>query len=262
MKERARLPAALAVFVAWVLITGFAGALFSKGETASLDQVLSTGVAPQIALACVFLAIAAPFFPRREMGLVASVSRRSLLLTLPVGVYLALFFGLAVLLGLPPLGAIGFALINVTLVGISEEIACRGILYLGLRSRLRVWPAVWLTSLIFGAMHVLNGFVTGQFVIAAIQALAAICTGMMLMAIRIRTGSLYPAIVLHILWNAGALLAVMAATQQSGGQAVTPEMGLILLLPVVGVLPNLLYGLWLLRHASRDEARPPEPAGI
>jgi membrane protease YdiL (CAAX protease family) len=260
MTGKARLPTAVAVFVAWVAITGFSGALFSKGEPASLDQLLSTGITPQIALACLFILLTVPLFPRRDLGLVAPVSSRSLLLLLPVGVYLAFFFGLAVQLGLPPLPLVGFILVNACLVGISEELACRGVLFLGLRSRFRIWPAIWLTSIIFGVMHVLNGLVTGQFGLAAVQALAAFCTGMLFMAIRVRTGSLYPGIVLHILWNTGALLAVVAAAQKTGGQQPSTELGLVLALPVLGVLPNLLYGLWLLRHASKDEARAPDAA--
>lgn len=255
MTERARLPAALAAFVAWVAITGFAGSLFFGEEQVSLDQLLSRGVAPQVVLACVFLALVTPFFPRRPVGLVPPVSRRSLLLVLPAAIYLALFFGLAIVIGLPPLKTIGFILVNACLVGFSEELACRGILFQGFRARYRIWPTIWLTSLIFGALHVLNGFVTGHFGLAVVQALAAFCTGMLFMAIRVRTGSLYPGMVLHALWDLGALLAVVAAVQKAGGQAPDTELGLVLLLPIVGVLPNLLYGLYLLRHASRDEAQ-------
>ena len=259
MTANTRLALALGVFVIWMLVTAFSGGLFSEDEQASLDQLMSRGVVPQILLACVFITAASFLFPRRDVGLVAPVSGRSLLLTLPVAIYLALFFGLAVYLGLPSPKIVGIVVLNAILVGISEELACRGILFQGFRARFRVWPAIWRTSLIFAAMHVLNGFVTGQFGIAAVQSLAAFCTGMLFMAIRVRTGSLFPCMVLHALWNTGALLAVLAAVQQSGGQPATLEMGLIVLVPVLGVLPNLLYGLWLLRHAGRDEARAPGP---
>jgi membrane protease YdiL (CAAX protease family) len=259
---KARLALALGVFVIWMLITGFTGRLFSGGEPASLDQLMSQGVVPQVLLACVFVVAASFLFPRSDIGLVAPVSRRSLLLTLPVAVYLALFFGMAFYLGLPSPRIVGFVVVNALLVGVSEELACRGVLFQGFRSRFRVWPAIWLTSLIFAAMHVLNGFVTGQFGIAAIQSLAAFCTGMLFMAIRVRTGSIYPCVVLHGLWNTGALLAVLAAVHKSGGHQANLEMGLIMALPVLGVLPNLLYGLWLLRHAARDEARATGAGGI
>ncbi len=260
MTGKAHLPAALAVFIGWMLVTSFSGVLFSGGEQASLEQLMSRGVVPQILAACVFIVAASFLFPRGEVGLVAPVSPRSLLLTLPVAIYLAFFFGLAFHLGLPPPGIVGIVALNAVLVGISEELACRGVLFQGFRARFRIWPAIWLTSAIFAALHVLNGFVTGQFGIAAVQALAAFCTGMLFMAIRVRTGSLYPCMVLHALWNTGALLAVLAAVRQSGGQQPTPEMGLIMLMPVLGVLPNLLYGLWLLRGISRQEAEGAIPA--
>ncbi len=254
MTASTRLALALAVFVAWMLITAFSGALFSGGEQASLDQMMSRGVVPQILIACAFATAASFLFPCRDVGLVAPVSGRSLLLTLPVAVYLAFFFGLALYLGLPSPKIVGIVALNAVLVGISEELACRGILFQGFRARFRIWPAIWLTSLIFAAMHVLNGFVTGQFGIAAVQSLAAFCTGMLFMAIRVRTGSLYPCMVLHALWNTGALLAVLAAVKQSGGQQPTMELSMVMLVPVLGVLPNLVYGLWLLRHAAREEA--------
>ncbi len=254
MSQKARLPATIAVFLGWMLITSFSGALFSDGETASLDQLMSRGVVPQILAATVFIVAASFLFPRRDVGLVAPASARSLLLTLPVAIYLALFFGMALYVGLPAPKIVGIVVVNAVLVGISEELACRGVLFQGFRARFRVWPAIWLTSLIFAALHVLNGFVIGNFGIAAVQALAAFCTGMLFMAIRIRTGSLYPCIVLHALWNTGALLAVLAAVQASGGQPANLEMGLIMAVPVLGVLPNLLYGFWLLRNAAKDEA--------
>jgi hypothetical protein len=52
-------------------------------------------------------------------------------------------------------------IINTLMVGISEELMFRGILFNGASSSFGIWRAVWITSIIFGAVHILNGFISG-----------------------------------------------------------------------------------------------------
>ena len=157
--------------------------------------------------------------------------------------------------GLPGLGATLAILVNAMLAGISEELACRGVLFRGLRSRVSLWPAILASTALFAAGHLVNGFVFGSFMLAGVQAVAAFMTGIAFMAIRIRTGSLYPGMVLHGLWDFSLLAVTSKALDEAlktGGLADGMTAGM-LLLPLLGVLPNFLYGLFLLRHAARDE---------
>jgi hypothetical protein len=123
------------------------------------------------------------------------------------------------------------------------------VLLQALRATLPIWPAIWITSLLFGAVHALNVFVTGELAPALLQALTAMMSGLLFIAIRLRTGSLVPAIVVHGLWDFGlfATLAASSPTAQPGeaSAAMNP------LAPTLLVLPNFLYGLWLLRGIGR-----------
>jgi len=88
--------------------------------------------------------------------------------------YLLLFALMPAVLGLPPASTLLFVIMNTMLVGLSEEWMFRGVLFQGLRSRLALWPAILLTSALFGAAHVVNVVTTGQLGEAIVQAAAAL----------------------------------------------------------------------------------------
>lgn len=81
---------------------------------------------------------------------------------------------------------------------ISEEVCFRGMLFGGLRERLPMVAAALLSGLVFGALHALTG-------ISAVPPLVAF--GFALALLYEKTGSLVPAILLHMLNNSVALLA-------------------------------------------------------
>ncbi|CRI66277.1 hypothetical protein THIOKS12720003 [Thiocapsa sp. KS1] len=60
-----------------------------------------------------------------------------------------------------------------------------------------IWPAILVTSLLFGGIHSLNVFTTGHLLTSVIQSGAALLSGLLFIAIRLRTGSLWPAIITH-----------------------------------------------------------------
>lgn len=255
--SRYRALTALLVFVGWLAITSLFGKIWKS--SAGLQSLIHD-VEPGYVAAIVFLAVAIALFGWRDLGLNRPRSARSLLLLWFPGLYVLVFLAALGVVGFPGLGATLAILVNAVLAGISEELACRGVLFQGLRSRVPLWPAILVSTALFAAGHLVNGFVFGSFVLAGVQALAAFMTGIAFMAIRIRTGSLYPGMVLHGLWDF-SLLAVTSkaldAALKTGGLADGMSAGM-LVLPVLGVLPNFLYGLFLLRHAARDER--PAPA--
>jgi membrane protease YdiL (CAAX protease family) len=257
---RARTLLALLVFAGWILITIFSGVLtHAPQEPQPLNVPISQSVQINLAAAVLFMVVAIVGLRWWDIGLNAPRSLRSLRVLWFPGLYLAGFLGLAMYAGFPPRSVLLVILANTALAGISEELACRGVLYKGLRATLSVWPSILLSSLLFGAVHVLNGLATGDFVASSVQAVAAFMTGIAFMGIRIRTGSLYPAIVVHALWDFLLIAAVTGMMARFGGEAaaaanagsVPPQ---LLILPVAVILPNFLYGLYLLRRAGRDAA--------
>jgi membrane protease YdiL (CAAX protease family) len=260
MDGRKRTALALLVFVGWVLITVVSGDfLGGSREAQPLNVPISTSIQLNLVAAVVFLAVVVAGFRWMDIGLAAAPAPGSLRLLWFPGVYLALFLMLAIYAGFPPPSVLAIIFINTALAGISEELATRGILYRGLRSTLPVWPSTLLSTLLFGVVHVLNGFATGDFAASPVQAVTAFMTGIAFMGIRIRTGSLYPAIVVHALWDFLLIAAVTGMMARFGGEAaaaanagsVPPQ---LLILPVAVILPNFLYGLYLLRRAGRDAA--------
>jgi membrane protease YdiL (CAAX protease family) len=135
------------------------------------------------------------------------------------------------------------------MVGWSEEVMFRGVWLRGLFRSYGIWVAILGSSVLFGAMHVLNVFLTDDLHGAVLQAGAAFLSGVFLAAVRLRTGSLWTGIVLHGLWDAGTFLVAAGATTPAAAAAPTAlgDYG-----SIVMSLPLFLLGLYFLRHAGRD----------
>lgn len=249
-----RLQYSLAIFVAWIAINIVGGRLVNGSDPQSLESMITRGVSWQIVAAAIFVLGAVLFFGWRDVGLNLPPRWRSLRVFWLPALFIVVFFAAAFAFGLPPAHAMFFIVLNTIFVGFSEELACRGILYEGLRAQFTIWPAIVLSSALFGSVHILNGLMTGDFTSAIIQATAASFSGLLFMALRLRAGSILPVMILHTLWDMGLFLVstgqVSGSMEQLGGASALHR-----LLPILFVTPNLLYGLYLLRHASRDEAK-------
>ena len=81
------------------------------------------------------------------------------------------------------------------IVPIAEEILFRGLLYSWLRQNLRIWPAILISSALFGVLH-------GEISIAG----ATFLMGIILAWIYEKSTSLWPAISIHIINNSIKLL--------------------------------------------------------
>ncbi len=242
-----RFAIALVVLVIYLTII-MVGAKLEVGDgTMSQSEMVSRRISASLVVGFVFLLGVVGFFGwSRDAGLTPIRSTKSLLiLWLPV-LFIAGFFSVALLLGFPSAQALVFVGINTLLVGISEELAFRGILFSGARSALRPIGAITLTSIIFGAVHVFNGITTGDWGSAAMQAVAAAMSGLLFIAILIRTGSIIPAMIIHWLWDFG----IFTLGSRNGHHTAPPsaEPSVISVLgPILFVMPNFLYALWLLR---------------
>ncbi|MBM7659897.1 membrane protease YdiL (CAAX protease family) [Bacillus mesophilus] len=83
-------------------------------------------------------------------------------------------------------------------VAINEEVLFRGILLRGFM-KWGPWVAIFVPSALFGLIHSTNIFVGGDPTFAIFQTIWTFAAGVILSAIRLRTNSLYPVIVFHII---------------------------------------------------------------
>lgn len=86
---------------------------------------------------------------------------------------------------------------------LGEETLMRGYLYSGLRSRLKFWPALLITSLLFGAAHLSTG-VSGALWAAGVDTFVL---SAVLVTLREKSGALYAPILVHSLNNVVAFFA-------------------------------------------------------
>jgi len=137
-------------------------------------------------------------------------------------------------------------------VGISEELMTRGVLFYGVLTRFGIRATIVIVTVLFGAIHLGNAFITGDAGGAALQSVAAAMSGLLFVALRMRTNSLIPGIVVHWLWDFAVFMASTGAGTSAPG---APGLGLTqkLVLPVALATPSFLYGLWLLRHIGRRD---------
>jgi sodium transport system permease protein len=146
----------------------------------------------------------------------------------------------------------------VVLPALCEEIAFRGFILTGLRKRFKPWNAIWLSSGMFALYHmnVFQFFPT--FILGAILGLLAI-----------RSGSIWPGVLFHLLHN-GLLVGSVWLPRLAAGWELSAQAVLAVRLTVTG-LCTLLAALLLWRLArstplpvleiSRDHGSVPRPDG-
>jgi hypothetical protein len=257
---RYRIAIAAVAFVAWIAIT--TSNPFGVHASSGFVGALTEGPQWGILFAGLFLVVLASLCRWSDLGLNPPASARSLLTLWLPGVYLAIFAALDVAVGPPPLAVVGFLLLNTVLGGFSEEMMFRGVLFGALRTRLRLAPSVIISTVLFGLAHLLNAAAFGSLPIAGAQAVAATMSGFVFIAIRLRTGSLLPAIAYHALWDFASLMAIArllganagTASGAAGLAAAGAPSPAMLAAPIILLLPNFLYALFLLRPRRLREA--------
>lgn len=234
-----RLALAVLLVGIWAAIT-IAGGLIQSGGSTGLDELVATGIVYGIPLAALSLLL-----PTLLGGWarVAGFTRPSGLRAAryPALIVVAMLV-LATVAGLPPTATLAFLLCNSLFVGISEELAFRGVLLTPLVRRFGVRRAALYGAIAFGAVHSLNSIVTGEVAQALSQSFIAIGMGLWAGYLRLSTGSLYPPIILHAFWDF-TLFAALAGGSQS-------EIALLALVALGGALG---LGAWAYRSLGRLE---------
>lgn len=242
-----RLALAIIVVVIWAAITLGVPSLQLDG-TKSLQEMITQNLAWGVAGAALFLVLAVWLAGWRDMGFRApSPPGWWKLLWLPA-LYLAGLGVLGVTTGKLEAAGVMMVLINTAMVGFSEELAFRGVLWGGARKALSFWPAFLLVSAMFGSVHVFNAILTGELAAAGVQALNAFMSGAAYLAIRIRTRSFIPIMVIHALWDFVVFLAGSGADKAAAPDPALLQQQLTFGLMLTG--PLFLYGLWLVRNET------------
>lgn len=127
-------------------------------------------------------------------------------LVVPVVVGLVALLNLSTLdLGVLSVGYLVTLTVGVALIGFAEELVCRGIVVVGLRGNVsEVW--VWLlSSVLFGFLHSINALFGQSLADTVQQMIVTSLIGSLLYVSRMATGTLVVPMVLHALWDLGAL---------------------------------------------------------
>ena len=212
------LPKALVIFGTWLGVMLALMLISTGGQKAPLVTFVTRGPLWTPLAGVVFLGLTSSWVGWQGQGWKGPHWPAALQVIWPLYLVILPALGIACLLRTPA-GVFGWSFFNCVFVGISEEWMFRGVLLKGLRSRLRLWPSVWIGSLLFGAVHTLNALRTGDWTASCMQAGAATVLGLILCAYRIRTQSLWPGILTHMLWD----FALVTAAAGAMGTGVKPE---------------------------------------
>ena len=123
-------------------------------------------------------------------------------------------------------------------VGLSEELLFRGFLFGGLRQRFRLINAIILSSIAFGLLHLINAGAGQSLTETAFQIVMAATLGALFCGLVLQSNSIWPAIVMHMVWNGYAMMGI-ATTEDIPDQAQMPVPELTvwsLILPILILL--------------------------
>ena len=147
------------------------------------------------------------------------------------------------------LGRLSFWLTLAVLVAFVEEVAFRGLILRALEPR-GIWPAAVISSVLFGLMHAVNLLFGAELTQTLLQMGSAAALGFSFAAVALRTGTIWPLVVIH------ALVDVVGFVTADGA-AVTTVTGTDLVVAVVYAVLFVGYGALALRAVPRPPpARP------
>jgi membrane protease YdiL (CAAX protease family) len=148
---------------------------------------------------------------------------------------------------------------NMFMVGAAEEMLFRGLI---LNNMLLKWgsnkrgimKSVWLSAIIFGAMHIINIFALPYAITVIVQAVNAAFASILFAAVYLRGKNIWSVIVVHALVDWIALILPTCSTSASSIIAVKMSIWQGLIVVIGGSLPPLLIGLFLMRKFNAGGA--------
>ncbi|KRA25789.1 hypothetical protein ASD65_16175 [Microbacterium sp. Root61] len=122
------------------------------------------------------------------------------------------------------------------LVGFSEELMARGLVLTSFRARFAEGWAWFLSSLLFGLMHLANAVLGAPLLASLAQAGLAFASGTAFYIVRRVTGSLVWAMLLHGLWDVSVFAVGHAPVSAALGSILGPVVGILALAVVYWVI--------------------------
>jgi membrane protease YdiL (CAAX protease family) len=132
-----------------------------------------------------------------------------------------------------------------------EELLFRGVIF-ALLVRLAPWKSIALSAVLFGAMHLIHGVMDGDWAAATHQAMVTTAGGLMFAAVRHRTGSLWCAIALHMLFNLAILFSNVGPALGKAAEDVVQD---------IAIAIEVLLAAWVV-FTSRPRAQASENGGV
>ncbi len=151
------------------------------------------------------------------------------------------------------IGSVFLAFLRAFAPGFGEEVAFRGP---GVANYLRKVPTekgvmtiFWLSSIVFGLAHVSNALAGAPLLISVGQAAYAAGIGMVLGAVYLRTGNLWPCILGHM--SLDFMEFIRADLGNSGG--IMSNMGVGDWITIIAGVIGVFWGLYLIRPSKRGD---------
>jgi membrane protease YdiL (CAAX protease family) len=148
------------------------------------------------------------------------------------------------------LGRVAYFIAMTGLIGFVEEVFFRGLILRALASR-GLWRAALVSAVLFGLAHSLNALSGANTLAIALQIGYALAIGFGFAAVTLRTGILWPLVLIHALID---LASFLVSDRASAGSPTTVDMVFTILTIVVFTG----YGIVMMRAGqplSRDRAR-------
>ncbi len=150
-------------------------------------------------------------------------------------------------------GSVLLAFLAAFAPGFGEEVAFRGLGVANymrtIKSEKQIKVIFWLSSLVFGLIHVTNIFAGGDPLSCAVQGLYATGIGMALGAVYLRTGNLLPCILGHM--SLDFMEFIRGDLSHSGG--LMTGMGVGDWITCFAAVVGAAWGLWLIRSKYHPE---------
>lgn len=191
----------LTLFLIWVSITIFGAEYFSNGKHIELEDFIRLRPSYNIYLAC-FVLLIYTFIRKitKGVGFTSNLTIKNWIYVYPVAIILLLQITIF-WKGQIDTNTFILVLANTFAVGLSEELMFRGILLNSFVQKFSFFKSAIIVSLLFGGVHILNGFITGNFSQGLMQASFATFSGILFIGIRVKSINIIPAIIIHWLWD-------------------------------------------------------------
>ena len=190
----------------------------------------------------------------RNVGFRALQSRKDLrLYWVPLFPLLPVLIGTVAAMTRLPIGEVVFYLALACAVGFVEEVYFRGLMLRSLVS-LGLWRAAVITSVLFGLMHLQNLLFGADLAATSLQVVYASAMGFGFAAVTLRTGVIWPLVVIHALIDFAGFLTT--------GETVMVDVSVtdVVVLGVY-ILMFLGYGLFMMRSVTRLQAQVRDGSG-